>query len=363
VSVDGTRERDRSAFSGPEVAVKTQLDEHAWRRFVDTHSAGNVFHTPEMYEVYRRAKHHRPSLWAATDASGAPLALLLPVEVTLVGGPIRPFTSRAVAYGGLLCGHDPASSRAVAALLVAHKREVGGRVLFAELRHLSDPAHLLPALRMAGFAHEQHLNYLIRLDRPEAELWSALSGTARQRIRSAERKGVHVNEVVDPTGLEEAYRLLEVVYRRAGVPLGDRSLFHAALSVLGSKGIRIITASLAGRVIGARILLMHGGRLLDWYAASDRAFASYSPNEALVWHTLQWGRERGFELFDFGGAGRPDEPYGPREFKSKFGGELVNFGRDVRVHAPMRLCLAGASYEVGRRVSRLAASSGRRRKA
>ena len=52
------------------------------------------------------------------------------------------------------------------------------------------------------------------------------------------------------------------------------------------------------------------------------------------------GREQGFDLFDFGGAGRPDEHYGPREFKAKFGGELVDFGRDVLVHTPMRLRLS-----------------------
>jgi serine/alanine adding enzyme len=55
-------------------------------------------------------------------------------------------------------------------------------------------------------------------------------------------------------------------------------------------------------------------------------------------------------VFDFGGAGRPDEPYGPREFKSKFGGELVDYGRDVLVHGPVRLRVSRSAYAVARRL-------------
>jgi len=32
-------------------------------------------------------------------------------------------------------------------------------------------------------------------------------------------------------------------------------------------------------------------------------------------------------MFDFMGVGIPNRPYGVRDFKSKFGGELVNYGR------------------------------------
>jgi lipid II:glycine glycyltransferase (peptidoglycan interpeptide bridge formation enzyme) len=65
---------------------------------------------------------------------------------------------------------------------------------------------------------------------------------------------------------------------------------------------------------------------------------------------LRWGRTHGFEVFDFGGAGRPDEPYGPREFKAKFGGELVDYGRDVLVHAPARLRVSRTAFAAAQRL-------------
>jgi serine/alanine adding enzyme len=348
-----------------ELRVTHQFDEPAWRDFVATQPGTNIFHTPEMAEVFARAAGHRMSTWGTIDPSGVLLALLLPVEVTvgahlprLAQGVTRAFMARAVAYGGAACAGDEIGRRALGALLHAY-REGAAPVLFTEVRHVCDAPDTRTALQAEGFVHERHLNYLIRLDRSENDLWAALSRSARQRVRSGERKGVEVefaggpDDTGDTDVAGEAYRLLEVVYRRARVPLADRSLFDAAVSVLGPRGMcRLVVARLGRDVIGARFVLQHRGRMLDWYAGSDRAFAAYSPNEVLVWHVLRWGREHGYDLFDFGGAGRPGEHYGPREFKAKFGGELVDFGRDILVHTPVRLRLSRAGYGVSRRLPR-----------
>ena len=40
----------------------------------------------------------------------------------------------------------------------------------------------------------------------------------------------------------------------------------------------------------------------------------------------------GFNQFDFGGAGKPNQHYGVRDYTLKFGGKLVNFGRYEIVH-------------------------------
>jgi len=35
------------------------------------------------------------------------------------------------------------------------------------------------------------------------------------------------------------------------------------------------------------------------------------------------------------GAGKPDEGYGVRDFKAKFGGELVEHGRFIHINQPV----------------------------
>lgn len=71
-----------------------------------------------------------------------------------------------------------------------------------------------------------------------------------------------------------------------------------------------------------------------------------------MWHVLNWGATHGMAVYDFGGAGRPDEEYGVREFKAKFGGELVSFGRNRLVHAPTLLQLSTIGYGLYRSIYR-----------
>jgi lipid II:glycine glycyltransferase (peptidoglycan interpeptide bridge formation enzyme) len=69
----------------------------------------------------------------------------------------------------------------------------------------------------------------------------------------------------------------------------------------------------------------------------------------LVWLALEFGCDRGFHTFDFGGGGKPDEEYGVRDFKAKFGGDLVNYGRNVLVHSPIQLQASELGYQLLRR--------------
>ena len=49
---------------------------------------------------------------------------------------------------------------------------------------------------------------------------------------------------------------------------------------------------------------------------------------------ILWVKDHVFEYFDFCGAVKPDKPYGVRDYKLKFGGQLVNWGRFEKVHKP-----------------------------
>jgi lipid II:glycine glycyltransferase (peptidoglycan interpeptide bridge formation enzyme) len=63
-----------------------------------------------------------------------------------------------------------------------------------------------------------------------------------------------------------------------------------------------------------------------------------------MWHILKWGAENHYCIYDFGGAGKPGEHYGVRDFKAKFGGELVCYGRNTWVSMPALLALSSLIY-------------------
>ena len=331
------------------------LDRERWSSFVAANADGNVFQTPEMFEVFRRARGYEPSVWSAGDEEG-PLALLVPVRVSVGGRLAGLLSTRAVVYGGLLAraGLDGDHlAAALDALLGAYDRRVGGAI-FTELRNVADATVLRPALERRGYRFEEHLNFLIDLDRPPDAILAGMHERARRLIRQGLRDDtVRIADVGDDeAGRRAAYDLLAATYARAGVPLADRSLFEAAHDVLSGPGmVRFWLATVDGRPAASQVALLHGTRILAWYGGSDRALARHRPNELLTWHMLTWGQANGYRVFDFGGAGRPDEPYGPRAFKEKFGGQLVNYGRFVRVHAPVRFRVAKSAYGLYRRVA------------
>jgi lipid II:glycine glycyltransferase (peptidoglycan interpeptide bridge formation enzyme) len=303
-----------------------------------------------MFRVFERAKGHHPILWAAVDSGDRPLALLLPVRVTLMSGLLYRLTTRNVVYGSVLCAPGTEGQEALKMLLRTYNRKVRGKVLFTELRNLSDLSDLQPVLSECGFAHEEHLNFLVDLEQPEEELWRKIKKSGRKSVRTSHNRGTIVEEVSEQQKVTIAYQLLEEVYARVQVPLVSPTLFEAALDILSPRGMfKIFVARIDEHYIGTCLLLAHRERILYWYAGSDRAFSSYAPGELLIWHTLKWAKEQGFHMFDFGGAGKPDEDYGPRRFKAKFGGTLVNYGRNTCIHAPMRLNISRMGYRFVRR--------------
>ncbi len=330
--------------------IVRSLPKEEWCGFVDEHPAGNIFHTPEMFEVFSRTSGYRPTLWAAVN-NRRPLALLLPVEITLFNGPLRRFTTRAVAYGSVLSAQGAEGAQALSLLLDHYKHQTKNRVLFTELRNLSDLDGSQAILNQHGFVYEDHLNYLIPLKGSPDEVFERFGRRTRKNIRRGLRQGKVCIEVVrERDQMAEFYHLLEQIYRHARVPLADPSLFEAAFNLLHPKGMLRVTLARVDRVPAAVSLeLLYKGVIYGWYGGSNRDYGAYVPNELVMWHILKWGAENGYELYDFGGAGKPEEDYGVRDFKAKFGGELVCFGRNTCVYSPGLLALSKAGYTLLRR--------------
>ena len=338
--------------------IVRQLEPARWKTFVDENPDGNIFHTPEMFEVYARAKGHRPELWAAVDDQGHPLALLPVVKLTLLSGPLRFLTTRAVGYGSVLAAPNEQGRAALNLLLDQYKKEARGNALFTELRNQSDLHQVQAALGERGFVYEDHLNFISDLALPEDTLWRKISKRKRDSIRAAQNHGTTIEELTDPAKFDIAYGFLQDVYARVHVPLADASLFRAAFDVLAPRGMfKILLARVGEKYAGSLFLLTYHGRILYWYIGADRAMTAGAPSEVLVWHAMQWGKANGYSTFDFGGGGKPTEPYGPREFKSRFGGTQVNFGRHVCVHSPLRLKLSQVGYQLYRRSALFKASA------
>lgn len=320
-------------------------DSVRWDEYVMRHPKGTVFHTSWMARAYSETPHCKPLAHAIQNANGEIIAMLSSVRVSILNGIASRFTSRSIHYAEPLCEPTPEGEKALAKLLDDHDRQMRGRTLFAEIRPINPPDRESALLEQAGYEFKGYLNYVVDVSRDAETLWSALSKSTRQKIQRSFKRGVEVTEGATHANIDRMYALVKESYQRSKVALVDVRLFHAALDYLPEDVIQIRMASYEGKDVAAGIGLMFSGRFYAWYGGSLR-FPEIAPFDCLTWDEIRFSSERGLRYYDFGGAGWPDEEYGPRDFKAKFKGDLVNYGRYQRVYAPFRLKAAKEGYRM-----------------
>ena len=334
---------------GVSIVEAAALGDGKWEQFVRDHPKGSIFHTPAMVQVFESAKRHRPIAMAAVDRSGEVLALVVSTVIQTLPGPLGVVSSRSIFYAEPLCRDDLLGQQALYRLMAAHDARVRWTVLFAEVRCLRAPGMEQPPLEAAGYEHMNHLNFIGDLTQPADALWKGLARQCRGSLRHAEKAGVTVSELTGPDTVEQTYPLLLASYEHAGVPMADPSLFASAIRVLGPSGeLKVFGAFYEDRLVGADFVLLYKKTAYDWYRGTRRLRSVYA-GESLVWHQMQWAKSSGYEIYDYGGAGWPNIPYGVRDFKAKFGGELVDYGRYRKTIAPRRMYVAEQVYELIRK--------------
>lgn len=331
--------------------ITTDIGHEKWNEFVHGHPYGNIFQTPEMREVYERTKNYEPITLATVDAGGEILALMQAVVIREIGGFIGSLSARAIIHGGPLFVAGEVGRRAVSSLLDEYNRIAQKHALYSEIRNIYDMSEFMPLFDYAGYVHEDHLNYLIDLNRPEEEIWMSINRSMRKNIKRSQKRGVVIREAVDKLEIKEFYGFLQDVYRNAKIPLADLSHFEAIFDILAPRGLAVFhLAEHDGVCIGGRVTLMHKGVVYAYSVGVPNRYKRLYPNALLNWEIMRWGAGNGYHTFDFGGVGKPDKEYGVREFKRQFGGKLVNYGRCKKIHSPVKMKIAEMGFEVYRRV-------------
>jgi len=331
------------------VVYLTEHYQPIWAQFVANHDRGNVFQTVEMSELYRRHEILQPvTLLALEKHSGDVCAGLVGLLSVERAGILSPLSTRAIIQGGPLFRSDSVGKQAVQLLMDAFDKLVNREALFCEVWNLFDVQDHTVFNEM-GYEWFDHLNYLIDLKQPIEDILASFSKSRRKNLRKSEQAGVVVNEVTKIEDIDIFYKLLQENYDRIRVPLVSKTLFKSAFDYLVPKQMaHFFLATHRGNEIGARVVLTYKNLVYDWYAGSRNNSRRLYPDELLVWEILQWSVKRDYECFNFGGAGKPDEEYGPREFKRRFGGELVNLGRYRKKYSSIKLKLAKLGYRAYR---------------
>ena len=322
-----------------EYRLKSKIDRKQWWDFVFNHPQGNIFQTPEMFDVFMAAKNNHPLLTAVTNVDNEILGILAAVIQTEYSGFLGKFTSRSIIRGGPLILNN--NEEVLDIILKEYNKAICKRAIYTQSRNLWEQGNgFRECFEKNGFMYEGHLNILVDIGQPEEKLWKDVHTKRRNEIRRARREGTLCRELETENEVGEAYDILEEVYGKAKLPLHDRSLFLTAFETLKPKGmIRFFGAINQNKIIGVIAVLCYKDGIYDWYAGSHREYYNKYPNDLLPWEVFLWGKKNGYKVFDFGGAGKSTQPYGVRDYKKQFGGEFVNFGRYEKIHKPALLKL------------------------
>ena len=332
-----------------------------WDEFVLAHPDGNPFLASTMIEVLRRHRFTLPiALVSRDEKSGKILGGVVSTVSVEKPGILSQLSTRAIIHGGPLLPEGTQRQKVLETLMNAHDRLARRRALYSEV-WLQGPLRQTDDWQSVGYEWHTHLNYSIDLRAGEQPVWDGFASSRRRNVRQSERVGVLVRVAETPSEFDSFCDVLEENHRCLGIPLYPRAFFWSLWDVLVSRGLlTCFVAWKGGQLIGGRLILHYGPRMYDWYASSLREFRSANADSALVWQILRWGIEKGYEIFDFGGAGDPDVEYGPREFKKLFGGEEMNVGRLRRTYSPLRTSIAERGFSFYQRLGRLRQRATRR---
>ena len=303
-----------------------------WETFLKTHPSGNFFQSSKYYYALTKVKNNKPFVLFATQNNKI-VGLLLAVVQQEPMGIFSFFSSRAIINGGpLVINNDPVITNILLQKLNEHLKS---KAIYTQIRNTFDNSSLIATYRTNKYNYEEHLNIIVDLTKNEEELWNDVHTKRRNEIKRSTKEGTYFESDADNDVIDKTYPILQEVYKRAKLPLPSVSTFKDFYNFLGPSVFRIFTANYEGKVIGTMYTLCYNDIIYDWYAGSYKAFYKKYPNDLIPWKIFLWGKLNGYLKFDFGGAGNPNIPYGVRDYKEKFGGTFVNFGRFEKINKPL----------------------------
>ncbi len=253
------------------------------------------------------------------------------VQVVYKPGLLRFFTTRAIIWHGPVL-YDNSEPICLLSALKGLQKVLPWYTLFIQFRNLEYNDALSSDFRKSGFQFSERLN-LVKPISPISAAWASLSESRKRQVRKSKANGLEI--IREPTAQEiyDFYELLSDLYDRISKPLPTVAFFMKfyELSLSGEINGFISLARFQGKIVGG-IVCPYGktGRVYEYYiAGKDKELAAYKvyPSVALTWEGMVRGAELGCTLFDFMGLGVPERPYGVRNFKIRFGGQIINPGR------------------------------------
>ncbi len=328
----------------------------AWDALVQESDTATWFQTREAYRFYASLPQEMtPFVYAVAEESTVKAEFLHTTSVRLTGvivgyitheqNKVKQYlTRRAIIIGGAML--DTAiSDEALSALLTTLRSELAKKAIYIELRNFHDYSRWRKVFADNGFAYQPHLNFHIDTASP-AVVEQNLGKSRKRDIRTSIREGVA--PVLHPTleQVREYYALLQTLYRtKVKTPLFSWAFFE---QLYKTDGGHFLLCAYKEKIIGGTVCVcLQGKGVYEWFVCGeDGKYEHVFPSSYATYLGICYAAEGNYPLFDMMGAGKPDEAYGVRDFKARFGGKEVEHGRYLCVCHPLLYRLGSLGVKI-----------------
>lgn len=309
------------------------IDVNQWNKLVKQSDVATWFQTDIAYHFYVSLPSLMIPFVYALEADGN-LKGVVVGYITKEQNQIKQIlTRRAIIVGGPLLAND-ATGDEVKILMTAVRKSLKGKAIYIETRNFNDYSQWKDAFIASGFDYVPHLNFHVDTTTKEI-IEGNLSKSRKRDIRVSFRDGAQI--ITEPTieQVRSYYTILADLYQtKVKLPLFPLEFFEKLYEL---KSSRFLLVEYSGEIFGGTVCVcLKDKTMFEWFVCGkDGLVKNIFPSEVATYAGLQCSVDDNCSKFDMMGAGSPNVRYGVRDFKAKFGGELVEHGRYLCVCSPL----------------------------
>lgn len=309
-----------------------QIDLYQWNKLLEKSVKASFFQSQQCYDFYASLSFMEPFVFGVSEND-----ILKGIVVGYIqkdGGKVKQFFSRrAIVIGGPLLADD-ISDKALISLLSSVKKQLKDRTIYIETRNFNDYSMFRALFVQCGFQYQEHLNFHVDCS-DEAVMNKNMSSSKIRQVKKALKNGAEIIEAVTEEDVLAYYKLLRELYEeKIKTPLFPESFF---VEFFNKKGGKYLLIKYNGNIIGGIMCPILANKVIyEWFVVGkDQEYKDLYPSILATWAAMDFAAKNNIPRFDLMGAGKPDEGYGVRDFKAKFGGKLVEHGRFLCVTRPL----------------------------
>ena len=308
------------------IRTYSEIDKQDWRLLAETSPLSTWFQTDEAYRFYQSVSDMCAFVYGVMEEDklvGVIVGYTTQEKCKLK----QYFTARAIVVGGPLLDENISESALTMLLQTVKKQQ--GEAIYIEMRNLHEYSRWKTVFKANGFAYHPHLNIQVACN-----TMHTMSEQRQRQVKKAIKNGAEICEAQSEQEVRDWYQILRQLYRRkVRTPLWSEAFF---LQFYRSGVGKFLLVKYEGKVIGGMMCPIFAGKAIyEWYVCGlDEEYKEQYPSVMATYAAIEYAKQNGIPMFDFMGAGVPDKPYGVRDFKMEFDGEVVEYGRYLCVRKP-----------------------------